>query len=183
MVDCDNVICNLQEAVVDIFNKRYGTSYFLKDFGKYNISECLPKEEAINMVKIYNEHGIYDAVKPMSGAQSYLQKLIRAGHEIYIVTDADPSIYEEKVNWIKFHFSYIDDAHIICMKHKWLFKCDIMIEDKLDNLLNGHHYERICFDHPWNKANDDVYDIYRANNWDDVFDSVKKIERKWSDVI
>lgn len=182
MVDCDNVICNLQKVVIDVFNKRYGTSYTLADFSRYNVSECLPKEEAINMVNIYNEPGIYDLVKPLPGAQSDLQKLIRAGHEIYIVTDADPSIYEEKANWIKFHFPYIDNAHIICMKHKWLFKCHVMVEDKLDNLVNGHHYERICFNYPWNQAHDEVYDIYRVEDWDDILDSIKEIEKRWSDV-
>lgn len=181
-IDCDNVLGNLQETIVKLFNERYGTSYSLNTFAKYNVSECLPKEHAIKMIAMFSEPGIYDNVKPLADAQNTIQKLIRAGHEVYIVTYSYPSIFEEKSNWIKYHFSAIDDAHIIAMKHKWLFRCDIMIEDNMDNLLNGHHYERIVIDYPWNQVRDEVYSIHRAFNWNDVSDAVKKISKVWSDV-
>ena len=110
-------------------------------------------------------------------------KRVPSCHEVYIVSDAYPGIYEEKCNWIQFHFPSIDDAHIICMKHKWLFKCDVMIEDNLDNLLNGHHYDRIVIDYPWNQAHDEAYSIYRASNWDDVLEAVNKINKAWRDAV
>lgn len=180
-IDCDNVLCNLQEVVINILNAKYDRKYTLETFSKYSVSECLPKEDALNMIAIYSEPGIYDLVKPLQGAQDVIKKLIRAGHEVYIVTDAYPCIYEEKCNWIKFNFPEIDDAHIICMKHKWLFRCDVMVEDNLDNLLNGHHYDRIVIDFPWNQTHDEAYGIYRAFNWDDVLDAANKIDKKWRD--
>ena len=181
-IDCDNILCNLQEAITNKFNERYGTNYTLETFSKYNISECIPKEHAINMTAMYSETGAYDNVSPLADAQKSIQKLIRSGHEVYIVTDADPSIFEEKSNWIKFHFPEIDDSHIVCMKHKWLFKCDVMIDDNLDNLLNGYYYDRIVIDYPWNQSRDEIYDIYRASGWKDIVDFVNKINKAWRDV-
>ena len=105
-VDCDNVINNLQEVVVNIFNGRYGTEYTLDDFKHYDMEQCLSKEEALDMKALYCEKGIYNFVKPIYGASAALHKLIRDGHEVYIVTDSIPSIFEEKVNWIKYHFSF-----------------------------------------------------------------------------
>lgn len=176
MVDCDNVLCNLQEVVINIFNAKYDKKYTMDDFKSYNISECLSKEDAINMAAIYSEDGIYDLVKPLQRAQDCMQKLIRAGHEVYVVTHSVPAIFEEKVNWIKYWFPYIDEAHIVAMQHKWLFKADIAIEDKLDNLINGHHYERILFDHPWNRnVWDEVYNIHRVSNWNDALNTINKI--------
>lgn len=183
MIDVDGVLNNLQDAVIKIFNERYGTSYTVNDFKNYNVSECLNKIDAINFVKIYSEKGIYDFVNPLNGAQNAINKLKKQGHEVYIVTDAAPSIFEEKVGWIKFHFPSIDESHIISMKHKWLFRCDIMCEDNLDNLLGGYHYERICFDCPWNRTvRDEVYGIHRVNNWGDALNTINKISQKWSDV-
>ena len=86
-IDCDNVLCNLQEAVLNVFNAVYDKNYTLETFDKYSVSECIPKEDAINMISIYNKEGIYDLVKPLQGAQNAIKKLIRAGHEVYIVTD------------------------------------------------------------------------------------------------
>lgn len=182
-IDVDNVLGNLQEVAINILNAKYDKKYSLNTFTKYSVSESLPKEDATNMIAIYKEHGIYDLVKPLHGAQNAIKKLIRAGHEVYIVTDSYHSIFEEKCNWVKFHFPEIDDAHIICMKHKWLFRCDIMIEDNLDNLLNGHHYDRIVIDYPWNKTHDEAYGIYRAFTWDDALDAVNKIKKTWSEVV
>ena len=183
MVDVDGVLNNLQDGVIKVFNERYNKSYTMGDFKHYNVSECLNKADAINFVKLYGEKGIYDLVSPLNGAQAVINKLKKQGHEVYIVTDSLPSIFEEKVNWIKFHFKDIDDGHIVAMKHKWLFKCDVMIDDNLDNLLSGYHYERVCFDYNWNRdVRDEVYGIHRVSNWHDVLNTVNKINQKWSDV-
>lgn len=183
MIDLDNTLNNLQETVVGLFNERYNTSYTLDCFTKYNISECLPKEDAIKMTNMYDETGIYNYVKPLPGSQESIQKLIRSGHDVYIITQSEPNIFNEKVEWIKYWFPYIDKSHIICMEHKWLFRCDIMIEDNLNNLLGGHHYDRICFDYMWNRdIHDEAYIIDRVHNWNEAIDVINKLDRKWSDV-
>ena len=177
-VDMDSVLCNTQEVVVNIFNDRYGASYTLNDFTNYDISECLNKKDSINMKNIYSEPGLYDRVSTLSGAKNAIQKLKKAGHEIYIVTNAIPSTFEEKVNWIKYNFD-IDESNIISMKHKWLLKCDVMVEDNLDNLLGGYHYDRVLFDYPWNRnIRDEVYDIHRVQNWNEAMDVINKLNRK-----
>ena len=176
-IDCDNILCNLQETVINIFNSTYGTSYTMNDFKYYNISECLNKNHAIKMIDLYKKNGLYNAVNVISGAKNAIQKLKKAGHDVYIVTDAVPSTFAEKVDWITYNFD-IDESHIICMKHKWLFKCDLLIEDNLDNLLGGYHYDRILFDYPWNKdIHDEVYGIHRVQNWSNALDVINKLNK------
>ena len=36
-VDVDDVCCNLQETVIDIFNNKFGSSYTLEDFTEFDI--------------------------------------------------------------------------------------------------------------------------------------------------
>ena len=178
-IDVDNVLCNLQEVVTDLFNERYGTSYTLNDFTAYDVMTVLPVEEALNMQTMYGESGLYNLVKPIPGAQEALQKLIHDGHQVYLVTDAIPKTYDEKVEFIHRYFPFIDDAHIVCMKHKWLFKCDVLVEDNLANLLAKPYYHRICFNWPWNQETemkDWTYGITRCYNWDDVVEAVNKIK-------
>ncbi len=176
MVDVDDVICNLQETVVKLFNKRFKTNYTLNDFTEYDIMNILPTHDALAMRDIYGESGLYDRVKPIPGAQETLEKLINLGHQVYLVTAAVPTTYGEKVAFIKRFFPYIDESHIVSMKHKWLFKCDVMIEDNLQTLLAKPNYHRICFDSPWNQTNKDwVYGIHRCHNWNDILVAVNKI--------
>ena len=175
-VDVDNVICNLQEVVVNLFNKRYGSHYTLNDFTEYDVMSTLPTQDGIVMRDMYGEPGLYDKVKPIPGSQEFLQKLINNGHQIYLVTDAIPETYGEKIEFIHRYFPFIDDAHIVCMKHKHMFRCDIMIEDNLANLLAKPYYHRICFNYPWNESKKDyVYDIHRCYNWEDIMVAINKI--------
>ena len=175
-VDIDNTLCNLQETVISIFNKRFGSNYTLSDFNQYDVMSVLPSQDGVVMRDMYGESGLYDKVKPYKGASDKLQKLINAGHNVYLVTDAIPKTYGEKVEFIKRYFPFIDDAHIVSMKHKHLFKCDIMIEDNWSNLVSSQYYHRILIDQPWNQNKKDyVYDIHRCFNWDDVIAAVNKI--------
>ena len=174
--DVDNVLCNLQEVVVNLFNERYDTHYTLNDFAEYDVMNVLPTAEAMKMQEMYGETGLYNLVKPLPGAQDSSQKLISDGHQVYLVTDAIPKTYGEKVEFIHRYFPFIDDSHIVAMKHKHLFRCDVLIEDNLSNLLAKPYYHRICFNYPWNESKKDyVYDIYRCYNWDDVVASINKI--------
>lgn len=176
MVDIDDTICNLQDVVIDLFNKRYGSHYAIEDFTDYDIMNVLPTQDAIVMKNMYGETGLYSKVKPIPGAREALQKLINMGHQVYLVTAAVPKTYGEKIEFIHRYFPFIDESHIVCMKHKWMFKADIMIEDNMQNLLERPYYHRICFDMPWNQNDKDwVYGIHRCHNWSDVLAAVNKI--------
>ena len=175
-IDVDDTICNLQEAVVNIFNKRYGTHYTVEDFTDFDVTNVLPDDEAMNFIEIYGESGLYKTVKPMSGAQSALKKLVNAGHDVYLVTNAIPKTYGEKVEFVKKYFPYIDASHIVCMKNKWMFRADVMVDDCMQNLLAKPYYHRVLINKPWNYSNVDyAYGIYRCYNWNDVLEAINKI--------
>ena len=175
-IDIDDTICNMQQTAIDIFNTRYNTHYSITDFHEYEVMNCMPVEHATNMLKIYGESGFYNHVKPFKGASGSIQKLIDKGHQVYFVTNAIPKTYGEKVDFVKRYFPYIDEAHIVSMKHKYLFRCDIMIDDCLQNLLAGTNYYRICFNQPWNFSNKDwVYDVHRCDDWNSIIAVVNEI--------
>jgi 5'(3')-deoxyribonucleotidase len=176
-IDIDDTICNLQETVVNIFNQRYGKKYSVDDFHDFDVTNVLPEDEATNMISIYGESGLYKIVKPISNAKNALQKLINKGHQIYLVTNAVPGTYGEKVEFVKKYFPYIDDAHIVSMKHKHLFRCDVMVDDCLQNILAKPYYHRVLIDRPWNRSNSDyAYGIYRCYNWNEVLEAIDKID-------
>lgn len=175
-VDIDDTICNLQEVVISLFNQRYGSNYSMNDFTEYNIMNILSPQDASVMKDMYGESGLYNKVKPLPRAQEALQKLINMGHQIYLVTAAVPKTYGEKVEFVRRYFPFIDDAHIVCMKHKWMFKCDVMIEDNYETIIAKPYYHRILINQPWNQSNKDyVYGIHRCYNWNDVLAAVNKI--------
>lgn len=175
-IDLDNTLNNLQDAVIERFNERYSTNYTIDNFRDYNIENDISIDNAILMKEMYIEQGIYNYVKPLRGAQKFIQKLISNGHQVYIVTDSDPRIFDEKSKWIHTYFPAIDDAHIIAAKHKWMLRCDVMVEDCIDNLLGKPYYDRIVIDCPWNRdVHDYAYDIHRCYNFGQAMDVINKL--------
>ena len=174
--DVDGVLNNLMKVTLNVFNENHGHHYTLEDITTYNLSNCFEQNEANIMKKIFENPDIWNKVKPIPGSQDGLQKLIRDGHVVYLVTNNSPYTYGQKFDWIRTYFPFVDPSKIICMSDKWMLNCDIMIEDCYETLIAKPYYYRICYDQPWNQSNKDyVYDIHRCHNWDDVLAAVNKI--------
>lgn len=184
-IDVDGTLNSLMETVLEIFNNKTGNSYTINDITTYNLGDCFSIEETSMMKSIFEDSKIWAKVKPIKGTAEALQKLINDGHQIYLVTDNCPDTYGAKVVWIRRFFPFIDASKIICMKDKWQFRCDVMIEDNLQTLLARPYYHRVLIDHPWNSAyeyKDFAYDIHRCKNWDDVLNAINEIIEMERDV-
>ena len=111
----------------------------------------------------------------MSGSQKALKQIIKKGHQIYLATATDPINFQWKIEWLKQHFPFIPSDNVIRIMDKSLLKCDVLIDDCLDNLTTIF-CERVCIDSPWNQSasKDYAYDIQRAYSWDDIIDIINK---------
>lgn len=168
-IDVDNVVNNLIDVAIDYYNKEKESTISLNDISTYNIYRCLDYSSANEISAWIDSRIIWNKVKPISGAASAIQRMIDAGHEVYFVTYNAPLSWDAKVAWIKKNFPYIDADHIVCMKHKWRFDCDVMVEDCVETLIKSKQCQRICLDYPWNRnIKDHVYGIHRVMSWDDV---------------
>ena len=177
--DVDQVLNNLTEATLEVFNERYETSYTMEDMTDFNVENILSNEEADNVKVIFNSPDIWDKVRPLPGAQDGLQKLINNGHLVYLVTNNCPDTYGQKVAWIKRYFPFVDSSKIVCMTDKWMLRADVMIEDCYANLIAKPYYDRILLDYPWNQSTKDyVYGIYRVSDWSEVLDVVNKLNEE-----
>ena len=177
--DIDGVLNNLTDKVLELYNSITGKKIKPSDITKYNFRECLPKEDADGICKLFKEKELWDSLTPLPYSQKCLKNLMNKGHQIIIATATDPINFEWKCQWMKDHFPFISTDNIIRIMDKSLLKCDVMIDDHIDNLISNF-CERIVIDAPWNKesAKDMVYDIYRAYDWRDVINIINDIERK-----
>ena len=183
-VDCDNVLNNLAEKTLELYNLRSGKNIQLNDITTYSFYDCLPMEDADGIIALFKEKELWDSLKPLPGAQIALNKLIKAGHEIYIATATDSYNFEWKVQWLAKYYSFIPTDNIIRIVNKSLLNVDMLIEDNLDNLKRGF-CEPICLDYPWNQNSsiDYIFDIHRIKSWyeiEDVINNIEEENRKWN---
>lgn len=174
--DVDGVLNNLMDVILDTYNNKYSTNYTLQDVTCHNWKNCFDSKIASYLESISIDPGIWNKVSPLDGSQDFIKRLIRDGHQVYLVTNNDPHTYGQKFDWIHKHFPFIEPSNIVCMADKWLFKCDIMIEDRLETLIEKPYYSRILRDQPWNQSNKDyIYGIRRCYNFDEIIAAVNEI--------
>ena len=178
-VDIDNVLNDLASKTLALYNSRTGKNIQMSDVTTYNFHECLPKEDADNIVALFKEKELWDSLEPLPGSQKVLRQLANQGNQIIIATATDPINFEWKCEWIKKHFPFIQTDNIIRIMDKSLLKVDVLIDDHIENLISCF-CERICIDYLYNRnaSKDYVYDIMRVESWNEIPSIIKNIERK-----
>lgn len=177
-VDWDCVLNNLMDKTLEIYNAQSGKNIQMSDLTSYNFYDCLSKEDADGIMKLFKNKMMWDALTPIEDSRDGLQKLLNAGHKVYIVTATATENWTWKISWFKKYFPFFNIDNVIRMMDKSLFKCDIMIEDCYDQLVKNKLCHKVCLDYPWNRDEnkDWVHGTHRCKNWSEIVDAVNKIQ-------
>ena len=180
-IDIDDVINDLGVKTAQLFNRRFNKSLTIDDFVSFDFYEWLSKEDADNIVSLFRDKELWDSLKPISGARSSIQKLINDGHKVVFATATDPVNFNWKVTWMQEWFPFVNTNSIIRIIDKSLLKCDILIDDNMDNLM-ATNAVRICVNMPWNQQSelrDEARGIVRCNTWNDIIEILNKINKEF----
>ena len=177
--DFDGVLFPSMERVIEIYNKRHGTSFDISEITMYNLHDNFPADVADELIELFVEKDVYDCLQPYNGAIRAAKILVDQGHEVYVATSTDIRNMEWKEELLQKHFPFIPKNNLIRIHNKALLNVDVLVEDNLDNLKNTFAY-RICFNQPWNQDDgaDYGYSIYRIHHWGEINNVIQSIERK-----
>ena len=178
-IDFDETLFPTLEKVVEIYNKRHNTNLELSQITTYNLSGSLEPEIADELIEMFVEKEVYSSLQPYKGSIRSIKCLVEQGHEVYIATSTDVRNMEWKEKLLQKHFPFIPKQNLIRIHNKALLNVDVMVEDKLDNLVQTFA-DRICFNQPWNidDGKDFAYGIYRIHHWGEIINVINEIERK-----
>lgn len=176
-LDCDEVLNNLIEKTLELYNTRHGTGLTADIFTQYDFYKCLPFEIAEELTSIFMEKELWDSLSPAPDSQWGVKKLIDNGYDVYVATATHYSNFAWKVDWFAKNFPFIDQKHIICIQNKSLLHVDVLVDDCAENLMaTNYAVDRVLLDKPWNRnVHDDVYGIYRTNNWEEIVEYVNEL--------
>lgn len=179
-VDYDNILNNLTEKTLEIYNAQSGKKIQLSDITSYNFYDCLDKEDADGIIKLFKSKTLWDSLTPIDGAREGLRKLVEAGHRVYIVTATAPENFNWKIQFLKKYFPFFNADNVIRMMDKSLLKCNILIEDCFEQLVKNKLCHRVCLDYSWNRneSKDFVYDIRRCKDWNEILEAINQIEKE-----
>lgn len=179
IIDCDDVLLDLNGRVLQVFNEENGTDYTEDIFTDFDIYKCLPFELAEKYTALWLREDIWHSLSPVYHAQWGMKKLIDDGFEVFVATSTHYSNFVWKIELLQAYFPFIDSSKIICIKDKSLLHGDIMVDDCTANLISNLYCHRICLEKSWNQnVHDEVYGIHRCKTWDEIIDTIEKIYKE-----
>lgn len=176
LVDLDDTLIELVENWTNYLSNKYNLNVCKKDITDWEITQFFPTLTTEQVIEPLSLKSFWEEVKPISESPHYLMKLYEEGYDIYIVTATNYRVLPIKIEKIiNVYFPFIDNKHIILADNKHMILGDVLIDDKLDNLL-GNQYNKILFRQPHNKFIDvEKYNIYDANNWHECYEKIHNI--------
>ncbi|SES28587.1 5'(3')-deoxyribonucleotidase [Gracilibacillus ureilyticus] len=163
-IDMDEVIADFVPKHLSIFNDKFKDNITIENLKGKKLRELRPelKNEIIN---ILTEPAFFRDLKVIKDSQEVIQELSEH-YEIFITTAAMefPTSFTEKYEWLKEHFSFLNDLNFVFCGDKSIINADFLIDD------NARHFKRfngqgILFTSPHN-MNETEY--VRVNNWKEV---------------
>lgn len=171
--DLDNVLNNLTETLLELYNNDFNDSLKLEDITQYKIDSFVKPEAKIT--NYFQLDKLWMRVLPTYQSQEYL-KILNQDHDVRIVTASHIGDMPTKYRWIKVFFPFIKREQIWTVFDKQWIDCDVLIDDFQDNLVGGS-YHKILLDYPWNRnIKDQENNIDRAYNWKDVYEKIRLLE-------
>lgn len=171
-IDVDNVLNNLTECVLKVYNEDSGDNLQLSDITQYGMENFVKEEYKADFYKYFLDKRVWKQVEIVKEAVPVIKEWYEQGHEIIFITTTWAENLPKKKSWLSKHFPFLDIQNCLyAVPKKQLIKCDVLIDDCTDN-LSGGEYVPICYSQPWNENN---YFTLRADNWNQVGYHVYKI--------
>ena len=185
--DVDNVLNNLTESVLKVYNSDYNDNLKIEDIKSYGIEDYVKPEFKKDFPSLFLDKRVWKGISVIPGCVEVLKKWYDKGHEIYFVTATNTENMHKKAEWLQRTFPFMDvKKNLICMQKKQMLggNIDVLIDDCISNLDNGE-YHTIVFDYPWN--NQEEYRVpksflnyrfqsHRAYCWEDIDRALQEID-------
>lgn len=177
-VDLDGVVYRFSDTANYLIKEHFGIDIpewtdwdfapdFLEGYGRPEVWTWLWKS-GIDL-------GLFRYGSIYKGSREALVKLARMG-DLVVITARPKSAVNDTLEWLAYQRFPTSEVHILSGAPKSTVKCDVYIDDSLDNMdelaQNAPAYSRLLLvDRPWNNQPQGY--AVRCYDWQDVLRSVR----------
>ena len=179
LVDMDDTIEQLLQAWVQGLNEKFDRHVDYEDIMSWDVDDAYPGLTHEQVLSVPMEPGFWKTVKPVPGAAEALQRLMDAGHEVYIVTATLLENIPEKMNDLLFkYFPFLSWNQVIITHEKQIIRGDVLIDDGVHN-LEGGDYAKILMTAPHNRNYDaEANGMIRVQDWTEIEKVIADMEEE-----
>ncbi len=177
VTDMDDVLVDLLPAWLQILNDRYSKHVKVEDVTEWDMRCVYPDLTDKELYGVLNEDSLWDIVQPKRDAVEFLKAIKDAGHKVLVCTATHYKNIEKKLTrCLLKHFPWLTYKDIIMCHHKRLIKCDVIIDDNVDN-LRGSDGVRILYSCSHNKHIPEIDYHFRVSSMEEVYSIINQLER------
>ena len=157
-IDVDGVIRNMFDSMCDVYNNEFNESLSVNDIFDYDVDVVfhrIKEELGINAAEFFFEQHAKELFldsKPYNGVKEAIEKLMRNGHKVIIVT------WQYTLENKLYTLMFLDKNNIpyddICFtKDKWMIKSDWIIDDNPEFITDKREKShKMLIKMPYNKG-------------------------------
>ncbi len=187
-IDIDDVIANTTKTIPDLANRMFGKKIRYEDLTSFNLNESLkltPEQMKVFFATLHQED-ILMTFTAVDGSVDAIERLIKMGYEIYLITGRPPQSYEVTRKWLSrqgFSYDYLyfadkydryqdqaDKPFILSMTRLAEYTFELVVEDsmKMARWFRDRGTRVAIMDHPWNRELAEDSKVTRCQDWDSV---------------
>lgn len=177
LVDMDQILVNLNDTWLKVHNEENDESVTIEDITTWEMENHVNTGKGI--YKIIERPGFFDDLPPLPGAVEGFKALRNSGHEVVVCTSpASDDSARAKYAWCKRHLG-LDRRDVFIMHKKyWLAgTCDVLIDDKPDNILRWSRAGKVAMSiaYPYNEDVAEYCSVYA--------EGYKDTEAAWKELV
>lgn len=164
-IDMDEVIADAVASLLALYNAEFSEALTVHDLRGQEIRNAIHPERRSSIDVYLNADGFFRHLAVMTDSQEVVAGLSER-FEVFITTAAMefPTSFTAKYEWLREHFPFIPDSHIVFCGDKSIINADYLIDDR------PRHFEHfigqgVLFTGPHNLG-ESRYP--RVNTWRDV---------------
>lgn len=164
-IDMDDVIADTMSKILRVYNETFGESVTVSDIEQRPFREIVPKARGAALRELVLEPAFFGDLEVMAGSPDVVRQLTEH-YEVFIASAAMevPTSFAAKYAWLRRHFDFIPDSHLVFCGDKAVLDVDFLIDD------TPRHFERfrgrpILFTAPHNLREQR---FFRVRDWDEV---------------
>ena len=175
LCDADDTIINLLSRWLAEVNQMYGKTVCKEDIQSWDITKAYPGLTADEVLNPLYRADFWDTVTPIKGSGYYLERLIKDGHNLSIVTASNLETSGAKTAKLLKLFPFLGREQIIFTQNKQAVPGDVLIDDGVHNLIGGN-YRKLLFHQPGNAAfREGEHGITRVYSWKEIYERIKNL--------
>jgi 5'(3')-deoxyribonucleotidase len=136
-IDMDETLADTLTHHLNVYNGEFAQQLTKADCRGRALKDAVPQEHQGRILEHYKSTWFWRDIQPMPRSTEVLAEL-QIRHEVFVVSAAMeyPTSLGPKYEWLKQHFNFLPDSHIVFCGDKSIISTEIMIDD------HARHFQR-----------------------------------------